>query len=684
MLSFKNFILFSIISLFIGTLSIAQDCDEFAQNLSWDFQVNGSPLETGDEFFIECNVTNFTNVLAFQYTLNFDPSVIKFKEIDNVGSPLIGPVEINSTPTVLENGQIAMIWTNGNGEAQSVTDGSIYKLFFEVVGNPNDCSVWNLNSSLIPVEISWELPDGDICSENNTINYELSGGELCINCGLDLYLDASACNNEINFSICGGIAPYSYTIEGSNSDTSGTSDENEMISISQLESDSYLFTIQDANGLSFTDTIDNILITEPTLTGSDICEGEVSVITVTEEYSNYIWYLDGQLIPSLQGLRIIEVIEPGVYSVVVFEGSCSSSTEIFIDLIETPEVVVEDIQVCNSSSSGNPTIVDLTELILSTTGDYTIEGPNGEIITTPILDFEGQVPGDYVYQVIVDFNPNCPVGNYELIITVIECDCPEIILANFGDFCNDINANLELFNFLGPGTSADGVFSITDLNGNITDLQDNGTTLLIDENLEAGIYTVTYTLDESLPDCPFMTSNQFEIFAIPQPIFITPQPICNSDTLDNITTINLDDLVSNAEGFWQDENGTNIDPMLDFNGFSPDIISYFFTTTGAEGQCNNFSTPVNIEVIDCQSTYTIEIYDEDILVFPNPSSDFISINGDTVFEKIEIFNIQGSSVLKTAFKNQLNISQIEAGIYFMKLTPIKGSSSKMIKFIKSD
>jgi len=63
-------------------------------------------------------------------------------------------------------------------------------------------------------------------------------------------------------------------------------------------------------------------------------------------------------------------------------------------------------------------------------------------------------------------------------------------------------------------------------------------------------------------------------------------------------------------------------------------------------------------------------------ISPNPTSDFISVNDNDFFQNFEyqIFTIQGKIVLngKSSINQQINISNIDSGIYFIKISTENG------------
>ncbi len=86
-------------------------------------------------------------------------------------------------------------------------------------------------------------------------------------------------------------------------------------------------------------------------------------------------------------------------------------------------------------------------------------------------------------------------------------------------------------------------------------------------------------------------------------------------------------------------------------------------------------------------TGTNEVLNEnDLRVYPNPSSDYflIDIYGGGFIEKIEVFDINGKLILnkncetRECLGTQIDMSQAQAGIYFLKVSSNKGSTTKKL------
>jgi hypothetical protein len=68
-----------------------------------------------------------------------------------------------------------------------------------------------------------------------------------------------------------------------------------------------------------------------------------------------------------------------------------------------------------------------------------------------------------------------------------------------------------------------------------------------------------------------------------------------------------------------------------------------------------------------------------ITLFPNPSSEFIQINGLTTKERYKIYNILGAEVERGNISNQeeIDIKTFTSGLYFLKF-----ENGNTLKFIK--
>lgn len=93
----------------------------------------------------------------------------------------------------------------------------------------------------------------------------------------------------------------------------------------------------------------------------------------------------------------------------------------------------------------------------------------------------------------------------------------------------------------------------------------------------------------------------------------------------------------------------------------------------------------NIEVYDPNDTtasISDEVFNANFSIFPNPTSDFINVETNTLnsIEKLTIINTNGKEII-TSIETKINVSNLSTGVYFLK---IKTDNNKIAikKFIR--
>lgn len=111
------------------------------------FMLQNQNAEIGKELVVPVCVKDFQNVSGYQFTMNWNDKILKFKEVKNVA--LNAQYGENKT----HKGKLTTSWYNPNGTATNLADGTIaFEIYFEIVGNLGEKSTVEINSSLTPVE----------------------------------------------------------------------------------------------------------------------------------------------------------------------------------------------------------------------------------------------------------------------------------------------------------------------------------------------------------------------------------------------------------------------------------------------------------------------------------------------------------------------------------------------------
>ena len=87
-------------------------------------------------------------------------------------------------------------------------------------------------------------------------------------------------------------------------------------------------------------------------------------------------------------------------------------------------------------------------------------------------------------------------------------------------------------------------------------------------------------------------------------------------------------------------------------------------------------------LVSCETLSTLEFSEDDISIYPNPFNDKLFITSKVDFDKVLIYDINGKQVykknLKSQTENDLNLNQLNTGLYFLKLINKDASYIKRI------
>jgi len=107
----------------------------------------------GEEVCVAVTVKGFQNILTMQYTMNWDPKVLKFKEIKNFG--LKGLDDRNFGFQIKDKGLLTYSWYDQALKGVTMDDGfQLYELCFEAVGDPGSETTIGFSSTPTVIEIS--------------------------------------------------------------------------------------------------------------------------------------------------------------------------------------------------------------------------------------------------------------------------------------------------------------------------------------------------------------------------------------------------------------------------------------------------------------------------------------------------------------------------------------------------
>ena len=166
--------------------------------------------------------------------------------------------------------------------------------------------------------------------------------------------------------------------------------------------------------------------------------------------------------------------------------------------------------------------------------------------------------------------------------------------------------------------------------------------------------------------------------------------------VSNVTNMNGMFLIvpssSSSSEFNQDISSWDVSNVTDMgimfsgaNSFNQNLSSWCVTNIPSEP--SNFSTnsPLsesNKPVWGTCPTASVDNQNQlDILMYPNPASDIVYIDGNYSELKVVVYDILGKQVMNKPIKNNIDISQLEKGIYILQLSDgTKRNTQRIIKY----
>ncbi len=284
---------------------------------------------------------------------------------------------------------------------------------------------------------------------------------------------------------------------------------------------------------------------------------------------------------------------------------CTPDSTVEFYVFQTPEAIIQDqATACNIYTGTENDFIDLDDMNLSSSsGVWTSERVEPVIDGDNLVSFAGLDPGDYRF--FFDTNTAqapCLNQQYECVVTVLDCSCPDTDLSPIDDICID-DITLSLGDYL--VTAETGFWSL-ESGADMSSVSLSGDQFVISPLSVEGEYTVRYTLSD--PDIGPLCDRFEEIeFSIYQPIDVDIAPdfdLCNEYTGTLLTTLDLDDLISTSNaGTWE-----SVDPSviigagntIDLDGFDAGDYTFRFSTTDAQAPCLDASFETVVNLNDCR------------------------------------------------------------------------------------
>lgn len=314
---------------------------------------------------------------------------------------------------------------------------------------------------------------------------------------------------------------------------------------------SYTVSVVDSNGCMGQGdvTVTESTSLSPVITGGNaFCENGNVTLNAGTGFANYIWS-NGAITQNL----FVDVA--GTYTVTVSDNQgCSGSSSVTVIEVMPPSATVQGTaSLCNTTAGGS--LINLFDLV--TGGDMNgnwmdadNSGASGQFTN---LDFNGVVAGDYrfVYTTNSAIAP-CPEESYDVIITVIDCTCPDVFFFSADPLCNRGDV-LDLTSI--ENTTEDGTWAL------VTTPPGSNPAVLNGTNFDAtsgdpGEYELSFTLtNQPPPGCPITFSVLVNVDQqVNAGVADPPLSFCaNADQLIDLST-----MLSGADpnGTWSETSST--------------------------------------------------------------------------------------------------------------------------------
>ena len=155
--------------------------------------------------------------------------------------------------------------------------------------------------------------------------------------------------------------------------------------------------------------------------------------------------------------------------------------------------------------------------------------------------------------------------------------------------------------------------------------------------------------------------------------------------MSNNTALTALDCINNPLESLDVRNGNNTNFNLFFSTFNPDLICIFVDDASYSAanwtNIDPASTFVNNEA-ECEA---LSLGDNSLVlevnIYPNPTDDYLFIEGNKNPISISIYNLLGAEVISKRNTHKINVSELSNGVYIIRISDGIGQTNR--KFIKN-
>lgn len=611
------------------------------------YEIDQIAVEQGEIACVDVRVRGFKDIVSYQYTLQWNPEQLDFREVSNFNSNFsLSNFGISSNS--MEDGILTTAWIDGDSPRGTTIDDDeiLYSLCFKVLSESGIAPVRIANQPA-SIEVTWArnhlsttavIPasfiDGGFHIDSNPENSPFIA-DLCVSsigCGDTGFERVAA-------TVTGGVSPYTYSWEGP-----------ENFASSSLVFDApgqgvYYLTVVDANGTTATATIEvkdtdvyPNTFAQITPVSCDVTNnGAIALSGITDPLAYTFAWSNGKTSRDISNLSV------GEYTVTITEIARACTT------VESYEVFPENIRAALYYSCVDSLTADVTaSMYLGVLEDYHFSWSNGVEEVDLQTSTVQVLAGDSV-NVSITNNRGCSFVSPFIFPTCPEPDDNNDIAGSYAYNCSADGENASITAYVWNNTQ-----------GPYTFIWSTG---LIEENVNqsritvptGSLYAVTITgasggtkvlggidpdcsgpeplvlsigeanTDPDEPVCLAVRAENFSNILGLQYAVVWDSELLELTNLQNFALPNLDESQFNL-GATNYENGTLLLSWFDVNGVGVsmpnDALLYemCFDVTGNEGE---------VSVSFDSSSLAIEFVNEDLeSANPSLSNGLVIINGE--------------------------------------------------------
>lgn len=106
----------------------------------------------GETVCVKVSVNDFEDIISMQYTLAWDPAIIRFNRIQSFGLPMFG--QDNFGTHLTQTGLLTSVWIDMSLKGVDLTEGSsIYEVCFDLIGEPGTGTSIEFKQNPTPFEV---------------------------------------------------------------------------------------------------------------------------------------------------------------------------------------------------------------------------------------------------------------------------------------------------------------------------------------------------------------------------------------------------------------------------------------------------------------------------------------------------------------------------------------------------